>query len=94
MIEYIYDAIKAEAGKIISIAAEITDETGASITEGCKLNLYDKDGSLLTSVDGAYESGVWNFSVPAALTKGFSGRYWYNVSCGSESLSFKQPLYF
>ena len=39
MVDYLYDVIKAVAGEELQIAAVITDENGADISEGCMLVL-------------------------------------------------------
>lgn len=93
MIEYLYDAIRATAGEDIPIAAIIKDETGEAITENCHLMLYD-DLMLLGTVDGLYvEDGEWGFVIPADLTDGRIGRYWYCICADNASLCFKQPIY-
>lgn len=94
MIEYLYDAIRAVAGQDITIAAQITDEEGISITDGCSLMLHGED-SLITMVDGVYtpELDMWTYTIPADVTEGLKGRYFYSISRNDSSLCFKQPLY-
>lgn len=94
MIEYFYNAIKAVSGQPISISANITDENGLSITENCKLMLHE-DNKDLCAVDGVYlaEQDLWLFIVPAEMTKGLSGRYWYCIMKDGMNLCFKQPIY-
>lgn len=95
MVEYIYDAIRATANTDTQIAAVITDEEGAAITEGCSLVLSDDKGLLLT-VDGIYYENTWFFTIPADVTKDFRGRYWYCIHDkeNKRNFSFKQPIYF
>ena len=94
MIEYLYNCIRATAGQDIVIAAQITDEEGVSITDSCGLMLHGEDG-LITMVDGEYtpELDMWTYTIPAEITKGLKGRYFYSISRNDSSLCFKQPLY-
>lgn len=93
MIEYLYDAIKATAGEKISITAEITDEAGVPVSQGCHIDLYDDNGMIAT-VGGTYVDGLWEFTIPAETTTNLTGRYWYCV-CNENhiKLNFKQPIY-
>lgn len=92
MIEYIYDAIKSTAGADITINAKITDVDGAVITDGCALMLYDND-SMITSVSGSYAADEWSFTIPANVTDGLCGRYWYCIYAHDNPICFKQPIY-
>lgn len=92
MIEFLYNAIRATAGENIVIAAKITDEDGANITESCHVMLYD-DLILLATVDGTFDGDEWEFVIPADVTSGRIGRYWYCICANNNSLCFKQPLY-
>lgn len=92
MVEYLYDAIRATAGEDITITAEITDDSGEVITEGCAIKLWE-DEKLLGSIDGMLIDGLWNFTIPASATTGLNGRYWYSISHNDNSLQFKQPAY-
>lgn len=94
MVEYLFDAIKAVAGETFTVTAEITDELQEPIKEQCSLVIYDAEENEISTIKGILEDNVWNFTIPSTLTSGFSGRYWYCIKCGIESLSFKQPLYF
>lgn len=93
MIEYLYNAIRATAGEDITISAIVKDEAGNDITSGCHLNLYN-DEERMSSFDGVYIAGCWEFTIPAAETANLSGRYWYCL-CSQEhsKLNFKQPIY-
>ena len=94
MIEYLYTAIRAHAGNDIIIAADITDDNGADITEGCTLVLHDKDkNTMIAEIDGSYSDGEWTFFIPAAITKGLDGRYWYCIRNNGNALCFKEPIY-
>ncbi len=90
--EYLYDAIKAEAGVDFNICAVIVDDAGDALTEGCSLKLHDDNGVIAT-INGDYNGEMWSFDVPAETTEGLSGRYWYTVCQGDISLCFKTPLY-
>lgn len=91
MIEYIYDAIRATAGSDIIIAAEITEDNGECITEGCTLILYIDEKML--EYNGALNNGMWEFIIPASATSGLKGRYWYCIKHNGNQLCFKQPIY-
>lgn len=92
MIEYLYNAIRATSGDDITITAEIRDDDGECISNGCSLMLWD-DEKLLTSVDGMLIDELWSFTIPASTTTGLSGRYWYCISLHHNKLQFKQPIY-
>lgn len=92
MIEYLYDAIRATAGLDIDIAANITDDEGAPITEGCSLMLSDENKKI-TMVNGVYDGELWSFNIPASATVGISGRYWYCIYHNDNTLCFKKPIY-
>ena len=91
MIEYLYDAIRASAGQPIIITADIQNN-GAPLTEGCGLILYS-DSEMLCRVEGVYDSEMWSFTIPAEITEGLKGRYWYCICYDNTSLSFKEPIY-
>lgn len=95
MIEYLYDAIRATTGQDILIAAEITDDNGIVLTEGCYINLFSPEKELIASFDGEYneENGEWIFTIPAEQTEGLVGRYFYCIAYNGQSLCFRQPLY-
>lgn len=94
MIEYLYDAIRAHAGNDITIAAVVTDDEGNNITEDCALVLHDKDReTMIAKFEGTYSEGEWLFLIPADITKGLDGRYWYCVMRKGNALCFKQPIY-
>lgn len=91
MIEYLYDAIRATAGTDITIAAEITEDNGDNITENCHLVLHI--GDVMKAFKGELKDGVWEFIIPAEITKGLTGRYWYCIKRNDTMLCFKQPIY-
>lgn len=93
MIEYIYNAIKATAGEDITIAASITDDNNQPITSGCNLLFIDKDFVTIGEYKGTYVNDVWNFTIPAEVTKDMNGRYWYRIRLNDDSLSFSAPIY-
>lgn len=94
MIEYLYDTIRATAGDKAGITANITDAEGNYIEDVCSLMLHDDDG-MIASVPGEYlGEGDWYFEIPASITTGLSGRYWYCICQGSTKLCFRTPIYF
>lgn len=93
MVEYLYDCIKTIAGEDISICAEITDAMENPITTGCSIVFIDKDFSTIGEYDGVYSGGAWTFTIPAQVTKGMEGRYWYRIKLKDESLSCAAPIY-
>lgn len=96
MIEYLHDAIRATAGQEIAVAAEITDDNGDSIFEGCHIMLYAPDReTLVATFDGTYnaEKNEWTFIIPGEATEGLHGRYWYCICYFNANLCFKQPVY-
>lgn len=97
MVEYLYNCIRATAGDKVEISAIIETDAGEPITEHCHIMLFDKDNlTLLSTIDGQYveETGLWQFALPAELTAGKLGRYWYRICAREGSLCFKQPIYF
>lgn len=92
-IEYLYDCIKSIAGEDINICAEITDSAGADITSGCSLIFIDRDFTTIGEYQGTYADGAWSFIIPAGLTKGMDGRYWYRIKFKDTSMSFAAPIY-
>ena len=94
MIEYLYDTIRATAGDAARITANITDAAGNYVENVCNLMLHNDD-EMLGMVKGEYMgNGDWYFEIPASLTTGLQGRYWYCVCQGEEKLCFKTPIYF
>lgn len=92
-IEYILDTIKATSGQDIEVCAEITDDDGIAITEGCGLMLHGKDGGVFANIAGTFADGIWSFNIPADLTKDMKGRYYYCICSNGQSLCFMKPFY-
>jgi hypothetical protein len=94
MVEYLHDAIRATAGQEITISAKITDDNEAIIKDSCGLMLYDGE-DMLVMVNGFYyeDTEQIQFTIPAEVTKGLKGRYWYCFCQNGKSLCFKQPIY-
>lgn len=94
MIDTIGNIIKAVAGQPIGLSAQVIDETGDSITKNIRLCLYDDD-KLLYCADGLYlpEFDLWQFEIPAEITEGLEGRYWYCFQYDGNNLCFKNPIY-
>lgn len=93
MIEYLYNAIRASAGTNLTIAANVIDESGNKITEDLELIIHLDDHKMLT-VDGYFQQDMMLFEIPAAMTEGLEGKYWYCIKHLDEQLCFKQPIYF
>lgn len=95
MIEYLYDAIRATAASEFTVTANITDRNAVLITDSCHLMIYDTDKeTLIATIDGEFDGKEdWNFTIPAEITKGLKGRYWYCICHHDDHLCFKQPLY-
>ena len=93
MIEYLYDCIVATTGLDAVIGAEITDEGGAAITEGCSLMLSD-EAQTIGMYEGVYNGNNWEFTIPAAVTATLTGRYFYCIHYNDTTLCFKQEIYF
>lgn len=94
MIEYLHDAIRAVAGQEIAVNATITDDLDMPVTTDCKLILHDDDTELFVAT-GIYleEDTSWTFNIPANVTTGLSGRYWYDIQHEGNNLCFKKPIY-
>lgn len=94
-LEYIYDAIRATAGEDIGISATIVDDVGNPVESGCGLMLHNTDGSVIGKIDGYYISeGLWQFTIPASMTAGLYGRYYYCVCENDTTMCFQTPIYF
>lgn len=94
MIEYWHDAIRAVPGQEIEVNAVITDSLGDYITEDCTFVLHDDEHELFT-INGEYVSEIntWAFKIPAEMTVGLKGRYWYCIRHKDENMCFMQPFY-
>ena len=94
-IQYILDVIKATAGTDIEVCAEITDDDGVPVTEGCGFMLHndDENKTMIVMIDGTYAEGVWSFTIPAEVTKGLKGRFLYCICRNNDTLCFKKPFY-
>lgn len=93
MVELLYNAVRAVGGEDINIIADITDADGKDITSGCSLSFYDKNQELLGEFQGRFTNDAWVFTIPADITQGKLGRYWYRISYNGASLSFAEPIY-
>lgn len=93
MIEYLYDAIRATAGQDIKIYAELTDKDGNVYEEGCHLMLFNPEKELIVTVDGEIVENEWIFTIPAEITEGLKGRFWYCICHHNINLCFKEPIY-
>lgn len=94
MIEYLHDVIRVSAGYDAQITASITGEDGKPITAGCLFHLHDSNDEHLLTVEGECIENTWIFTLPAAATKDYKGRYWYCICDDSNAFCFKRPIYF
>lgn len=92
MIEYLYDCIRASAGSEIAISAKLTNDDGSAINDNCSLVLHS-DSEELYEATGVLTGELWVFSIPAAITEGLHGRYWYCIRHNGNPLCFKEPIY-
>lgn len=95
MVEYIYDAIRANKDSDVRINAYITDKNDDLITENCHIAIYDGT-KLILNKNGEYmpDFVCWEFLLTTEELKGMSGRYLYSIYHDDEAISFKQPIYF
>lgn len=93
MLEYLYDAIRANAGQPLGITAQLANN-GEPIIEDCVLVFFD-DNQELTHVEGLYIAEIdrWNFTVPAEVTEGRIGRHWYCIRHDGVNLCLNKPIY-
>lgn len=93
MVEYIHDIIICDGGVDNNIHAIITDDEENFITQDCAFMLHDKDGALLSMIDGVCTDNTWTFTIPAKETDGLKGRYWYCIKNAGGTLCFMKPFY-
>ena len=95
MVEYLYNAIRATAGQDITVAAEITNDDGIPLVEGCHIMLFNPEKEEIGTFNGTFdeEEMEWSFLIPAEATEGLGGRYWYCICYHSQNLCFKEPIY-
>lgn len=92
MIEYTLNAIRATAGEDICICAKIKDAYGDDIAV-CSFHLYDDETERFVAT-GVEADGLWEFHIPADVTAGLQGRYWYSICDDThQSLNFREPIY-
>lgn len=84
MIEYIGNIIKLDKG-INEVIANITDEAGNAVTEGCAIEI---DG---VKDFGSFDGQYWHFEIDT--TKKETGKYYYRIFSGDNAISFEEPLY-
>jgi hypothetical protein len=89
MIEYLHDAIRATAGTELNIITRITEDNKA--VDGVELVLHL--GTIEVIAEGFQDGDAYIFTVPAEITKGYTGRFWYCFRREGEMLCFKQPIY-
>lgn len=91
MIEYLFNSIRATAGEDITVIANIRQD-GEPITEGCGFMLHIDEENVVM-VNGEFTNDLWNFTIPADVTKGLKGRYSYCLCKDGQTLCFKEPFY-
>ena len=93
MVEYLYDAIRVNAGEDFSIAAVVPEETGEEI---CTLKIFTQSGEEVLEIKGEYDAvnGYWMFAAQPHITENLLGHYRYCIYDRGVSLQFEQPLYF
>lgn len=91
MIEYLYNAIRATAGADINIVARVTEDSES--VEGTCLALHISEDSMIM-IEGELVNDVYQFTIPAEVTAGLSGRYWYCFMKDNQPLCFKEAIYF
>lgn len=70
MVEYLYDIIKASSGEDICICAQITDDDGADITQGCSLYLHNDNTDTITNyVEVDAEGNITELQEPEIATE-------------------------
>ena len=90
MIEYLANAISATAGEDIVIVANIAED-GVDVTSGCGIMLYI--GDEIKVFAGEYKDELWFFTIPAEVTRGLKGRYFYRLYREGNTLCFQEPIY-
>lgn len=91
MIEYLYDAIRATAGADVVITSRIVEDDACVEGVGLMLHL-DEENAIV--VPGVLENEVYQFTIPAEITRELKGRYLYCFCKEDEPLCFKEPIYF
>lgn len=91
MIEYLYDTLRATAGADIEIVTCITEDDTPVENVGLMLHL-DQDNAIV--IKGELVNGIYQFIIPAEITKDLQGRYWYCFCQGEQPLCFKEAIYF
>lgn len=96
MIEYLFNTIRATANEEIVITAKVTTPTGEPVEGGTHIGIYNDADERLVMVIGEEIDGVYEYTIPAILTKDLKGKYWYCICCNDthKSYCFKQPIYF
>ena len=61
--------------------------------DACYFMLHDKDGSMLYETLGECKENLWYFTIPAEITEGMIGRYWYCIGGMDGNLCFLKPFY-
>ena len=93
-VEYIDSIIKVSGGANALIGANIVDTSGNQVSEKSHLMLFYPQDELQATVNGTIaDDGVHEYLVPASLTEGVKGKWWYCVCVNNEPICFKQPFY-
>lgn len=91
MIEYLYDAIRATTGSDITIVARVTEDDESVVGTCLALHI---DAEHMIMIEGELVNEVYQFTIPAEVTAGLSGRYSYCFMKEGQPLCFKKPIYF
>lgn len=91
MIEYLYDTIRATAGADVAIVTRITEDDAPLESVGLMLHISE-DSAIV--IEGELIGDVYQFVIPAELTSGLKGRYWYCFCQEGQPLCFKEAIYF
>lgn len=95
MIEYLNSAIRATKGEDTTVEAFIKDNSGNILQGIFHLRIYDKDRFIGIYNGALQEDGAYKFIIPAKVTSGLSGRYFYCIcDNANKTYCFKQPIYF
>lgn len=91
MIEYLYDTIRATAGADIEIVSKVTEDDQPIDGVGFMLHLDDEHAVV---IPGTLIDGIYQFVIPADVTRELRGRYWYCLCQEGKPLCFKEAIYF
>lgn len=91
MIEYLYNAIRANSGEDVNISASVVD---TEVEGNCYIRLMDENRNEIFKDKGTFLENYYIFIIPELITKELHGRYLYMFEDDNRSLSFPQAIYF